>query len=185
MPDGMNRDATPEAARTPVAELQTLARTNSACKQGGKNQEWQNKQIKPRTGPTHPHTQPRQKQTRWKSVRTKPRQADTTNQANSNDFPAPLPYKGKGTPSAKFSCCCLGIFWPPDSLWSSSGQMWSAPEVLLSCSTVSSLASALAWPPAFLQDADRLEGGGTVASDSPVRAQSQTEEVTPHSRWPT
>lgn len=62
--------------------------------------------------PTHTHTQPRQKQTRWKSVRTKPRQADTTNQANSNDFPAPLPYKGKGTPSVQFSCCCLGIFWP-------------------------------------------------------------------------
>lgn len=56
MPDGMNQDATPEAARAPVAELQTLARTNSACKQGGKNREWQNKQIKPRTGPTHPHT---------------------------------------------------------------------------------------------------------------------------------
>lgn len=63
--------------------------------------------------------------------------------------------------------------------------MWSAPEVLFSCFAVSSPASSLAWPPALLQGAERLEGGDTEASDSPVPAQSQTEEVTRQSRWPT
>lgn len=52
----MKQDATPVAAKTSVAQLQTCTHTNSTCKQGGKNQEWQKEQIEPHTGPTHPHT---------------------------------------------------------------------------------------------------------------------------------
>lgn len=56
MPDGMNQDATPEAVRAPVAELQTLTRTNSACKQGGKDREWRKQTNEASHGantPTH------------------------------------------------------------------------------------------------------------------------------------
>lgn len=87
--------------------------------------------------------------------------------------------------SSADGCCCLWVFGAPDSTRSASGQMWSALEVLFSCFAVSSPASSLAWPPALLQGAERLEGGDTEASDSPVPAQSQTEEVTRQSRWPT
>lgn len=143
MSDGMNQDATPEAARAPVAELQTLTRTK-LCMQTRREEPGMAKTNKSSlTQGQHTHTQPRQKQTRWKSVSTKPRQADTTNQANSNDFPALLPYKGKGTPSAKFSCCCLCIFWariPCGARLVRCGQLWSCSPALLS------VASRPHWP---------------------------------------
>lgn len=53
LPD-TTKSATPVAAKAPVAELQTRTHTNSACKQGGENQEGQKTQIKTHTGPTHP-----------------------------------------------------------------------------------------------------------------------------------
>lgn len=56
LPDSMNLSTTPEAAKVAGVKLQTHTHTNSACKQGGKNQELQNEQIESHPGPTHPHT---------------------------------------------------------------------------------------------------------------------------------
>lgn len=117
----LNEAAAPEAMTLPVAEPQTQAlllsqNKNPTCKQQEKtSQEWQNKQMEPHRGCPHTHacTQQREKHTRWTSVSTKTRQACNRNQTNSNDFPALLPYKGKGTPSRKVQLMTAVVFAPP------------------------------------------------------------------------
>lgn len=184
MPDSMNQDATPEAVRAPAAELQTLTRTNSACKQGGKNREWRKQTNQASHGANTPtHSRGRNRPNGNQSALNPDRRTRQTRLIQMISQLCCL-IREKELPlqsSAALVSASSGPGFPAELVWL---VVWSA-VVLLSCSTVSSLASALAWPPVLLQGADTLEGGGTVASDSPVPAQSQAEEVTRHSRWPT
>lgn len=104
----------------------------------------------------HTHTQQRQKPTRWKSVSTAARQACTTNQSNSNDFPVLLPYKGKGTPSAPSSWWLLlslrlrGPRFQAERIWSDVVRS-RGPAFLLCCQSpcvltgVASSAASRCW----------------------------------------
>lgn len=114
------------ASGSPQTQTLLLSQNNNKKK---KNPHANNRKRRTKRGKTNkpsrtrrPHTQHThsagEKHTRWNSVSTEIRQACSRNQTNSNDFPAPLPYKGIGTPSKKFSWWLqLSLLLPgPDSI---------------------------------------------------------------------
>lgn len=179
----MNQDATPEAARAPVAELQTLTRTNSACKQGGKNREWQKQtnQASHRAN-TPTHSRGRNRPDGNQSALNPDRRTRQTRLIQMISQLCCL-IREKELPlqsSAALVSSSSGPGFPAELVWLD--VVSCGPALLLYCQSPRVRTGVASSAPSGCRHAG---GRGHSGFGQPRSSTVTPEEVTRHSRWPT